>query len=468
MTQATHPPNQRPERSPDAALLFPSPVHRAGPELCAIPRDGLLLGRGARVFEAPFDDATLAVRHAEIRIEGAQIVVRDLDGGARTRVNGAALLGPHPLEEGDVLRIGETVLLFTTRPLARAAEPTRTGVSAELVGQTPSMEAVRKSVEAVAPHPRTVVVTGETGTGKEVVARLLHGLSGRAGPFVAVNCSGFTEGLLASELFGHLRGAFTGAVAEEQGLFRAARGGTLLLDEAGDLPLSQQASLLRVLETREVRPVGSARGVAVDVRVIAASNRELIGLVQQGVFRADLYARLAQWVIRLPPLRDRRADIPAIARALLVRLGEAGRALGPDLEEAVLVHPWPLNVRGLMNVLSVAAIASPPGGRLELGAEVKAALQDNLVEQPPTLVHVPSVVLDRSALEALLVRFGGRVAESARQAGISRPKLYRLLWAEGLDPAAFRRPGRASMDGPAPAEEEPEEPEQGAGDGRPR
>ena len=308
----------------------------------------------------------------------------------------------------------------------------------ELTGATPSIEAVRRSIEAVAPHPRTVVVTGETGTGKEIVARLLHRRSARAGPFVAVNCGGFTEGLLASELFGHVRGAFTGAVSEQQGLFRAARGGTLLLDEAGDIPLALQPTLLRVLETWEVRPVGSSRDVPVDVRVVAASNRELVGLVQQGLFRADLYARLAQWVIRLPPLRDHREDIPALCRALLARLDAAGRTLTPDLEEALLVHPWPLNVRGLSNVLSIALIATPAGESLELGPEVREALQDNHVERPSTPPDAPPVELDRAHLEELLRTFGGRVAELARHVGVSRPKLYRLLWAAGLDPGQFR------------------------------
>jgi DNA-binding NtrC family response regulator len=314
----------------------------------------------------------------------------------------------------------------------------RSAADPELTGATASIEAVRRSVAAVAPHPRTVVVIGETGTGKEIVARLLHRQSGRAGPFVAVNCGGFTEGLLASELFGHVRGAFTGAVAEQQGLFRAARGGTLLLDEASDIPLALQPTLLRVLETWAVRPVGSSRDVAVDVRVVAASNRELVGLVQQGLFRADLYARLAQWIVRLPPLRDRREDIPALCRALLASLGAEGRALTPELQAALVEHPWPLNVRGLSNVLSIAVIATLAGRPLALGPEVVGALEDNRVERSANPPDASPVELDRARLEELLRRFGGRVAEMARHVGVSRPKLYRLLWSAELDPASFR------------------------------
>jgi DNA-binding NtrC family response regulator len=428
-----------PADAPRRALLLPFPRPGNGPaQSRPIPREGLLLGRGAAVFAEPFDDPAMSPRHAEVHLHGAEAVVRDLGSFAVTRLNGVAVRDSHALVEGDVLRLGDTMLVYTSLERAPAPCEERFAAEPELTGATPSIEAVRRSVEAVAPHPRTVVVTGETGTGKEIVARLLHRRSGRAGPFVAVNCGGFTEGLLASELFGHVRGAFTGAVRDQQGLFRAARGGTLLLDEAGDIPLALQATLLRVLETWEVRPVGSPRDVAVDVRVIAASNRELVTLVQQGLFRADLYARLAQWIIRLPPLRDRREDIPALSRALLVRLDAAGRPLTPDLEEALLVHPWPLNVRGLLNVLSIAAIATPAGQPLALGPEVRAALQDNRFERSPLPPDAPPVELDRLSLEELLRRFGGRVAEVARHVGVSRPKLYRLLWSVDLDPARFR------------------------------
>jgi len=423
------------------ALLLPFPRGGTRPaQSRPVPRAGLVLGRGQEVFAEPFDDPAMAPQHAELRFQGAHAFVHDLGSGAGTRLNGANLGEARELREGDVLRLGDTALVFTSLDRIRGAGASPNSAEPELTGSTPSIEAVRRSVDAVAPHPRTVVLLGETGTGKEIVARQLHRRGGRAGPFVAVNCGGFSEGLLASELFGHVRGAFTGAVAEQQGLFRAARGGTLLLDEAGEISPALQPTLLRVLETWQVRPVGSTRDVPLDVRVIAASNRELVTLVQQGRFRADLYARLAQWVIRLPPLRDRREDIPALVTALLDRLGEAGRALAPDLAEALLLHPWPLNVRGLSNVLSIATIATPASRPLELGPEVMAAMEDNRIE-PEVLVRKPAPVeLDRPALEDLLRRFGGRVAEMARHVGVSRPKLYRLLWAAELDPAQFRDP----------------------------
>jgi DNA-binding NtrC family response regulator len=429
----------RPADAPPRALLLAFPHPGNGPaQSRPIPRQGILLGRGEVVFDEPFGDPAMAPRHAEVRLHGTQAVVHDLGSERGTRVNGAAVREPHGLVEGDVLRLGDTLFVYTSRERIAGAGAERIPIVPELTGSTPSIEAVRRSVDAVAPHPRTVVVTGETGTGKEIVAHLLHRRSGRKGPFLAVNCGGFTDGLLASELFGHVRGAFTGAIAEQEGLFRAAHGGTLFLDEAGDIPLALQPTLLRVLETWRVRPVGSPRDVPVDVRVVAASNRELVTLVRQGLFRADLYARLSQWIIRLPPLRDRREDIPALSRALLAQLDARGRSMTPDLEEALLVHPWPLNVRGLSNVLCIAAIATPVGQSLELGPEVRMALDDNRIDEAVLPPDAPPITLDPASLEQLLGQFGGRVAEMARHVGLSRPKLYRLLWSAGLDPASFR------------------------------
>jgi DNA-binding NtrC family response regulator len=393
------------------------------------------------VFDLPFEDPTMATNHADIERQGEDSLVRDLGSPGGVRLNGIAIRGAHRLAEGDVIRLGDTSMVYT----GSEADPGSRATSApddvvlNLAGSTESIAAVNRSIDAVARHQRTVVVSGETGTGKEIVSRLIHHRSGRTGPFVAVNCGGFTEGLLASELFGHVRGAFTGAVSEQQGLFRSARGGTLLLDEAGEIPLPLQPTLLRVLETWKVRPVGSAQDVPVDVRVIAASNRELATLVQKGLFRADLYARLAQWIIRIPPLKDHRPDIPELTRSLLARFGEAKRQMTPDLQEALLIHPWPLNVRGLANVLSIASIATPSGEPLGLGPEVLEALADNRLQVATVAPEAAQAVLDRAGLEDLLMRFNGRVAEAARHLGISRPKLYRMLWAIELDPAQFRK-----------------------------
>ena len=348
-----------------------------GTQRCRIPPVGLLLGRNTLVFDEPFDDSRMSARHAELRIDGGKVLVRDLGSETGTRLNGHVLGGERALEAGDVLRLGDTLLVYALSvPGSGIAEP-------ELVGTSAAMVAVRRSVDAVAARKHMVVITGETGTGKEVVARLLHQRSGRSGPFVAVNCGTFTEGLVASDLFGHVRGAFTGAVAEQQGLFRAARGGTLVLDEVAEIPLVLQANLLRVLEMSEVRPVGGTRDFATDVRVIATSNREMVDLVQAGRFRADLYSRLAQWTIRVPPLRERRDDIPALTSHLLARCDGLGRKVTPDLAEALLMHDWPLNVRGLLTVLSVAVVASPAEEPLALSLSLKETLCSIAFRSPP-------------------------------------------------------------------------------------
>jgi DNA-binding NtrC family response regulator len=402
-----------------------------GTQRRAIPRGGLLLGRDEVVFDDAFDDFRMAPRHAEVRIDAGRVLIRDLGSEVGTRLNGQLLVGERALEPGDVLRLGDTLLVYAPSSAGSAlAEP-------ELVGASATMAAVRRSVDAVASRKHIVVVTGETGTGKEVVARLVHQRSGRTGPFVAVNCGTFTEGLLASDLFGHVRGAFTGAVAEQQGLFRAARGGTLLLDEVAEIPLALQANLLRVLETQEVRPVGSTRDVATDVRVIVTSNRELIDLVQAGRFRSDLYSRLAQWTIRLPPLRDRREDIPALTNHLLARCDGFGRKLTPDLAEALLVHEWPLNVRGLLTVLSVAVVSAQADEPLSLGPEVRSALWTSRSLAANVEKSEPAV-LDKANLTQLMEHFQGKVAAAARHLGMTRPRLYRLLWAQDIKPARFR------------------------------
>ena len=423
--------------SGDAGLV-PTLVHafkdqgRGATERRRIPKEGLLLGFGAGVFGDPFDDPGMSVRHLQIRMEAGRPFARDLASAGGTRLNGEALFGERALDPGDVLRLGDTLFVYAPAAAVTLAERT-----SELVGDSASLVAIRRSIESVALHKHTVVLTGETGTGKEVVARVLHQRSGRTGPFVAVNCGAFAEGLLPSDLFGHVRGAFTGAVADQQGLFRAARGGTLLLDEVAEIPLALQANLLRVLEMREVRPVGSTRDFPVDVRVIATSNRELMTLVHERSFRSDLYSRLAQWTIRVLPLRQRREDIPALTRALLGRCEAAGRALTADLAEELLVHDWPLNVRGLFNVLSIAAICAPSGEPLSLGAEVRSALWTSRTLAPVPLEQ-EQLVVDKDGLEKLLERFHGGVAATARHLGITRPKLYRLLRVRGVEPAAFR------------------------------
>ncbi|MCU0682925.1 MAG: sigma-54 dependent transcriptional regulator [Polyangiaceae bacterium] len=241
------------------------------------------------------------------------------------------------------------------RPAAAA------GAEGELIGQSPPIVALRERVRKIAPTDATVLILGESGTGKELVARALHAQSRRrARPLVALNCAAIAEGLVESELFGHEKGAFTGATASYPGLLKAADGGTLFLDEIGELPPGAQARLLRVLQAGEVRPVGSTRTVRVDVRLLAATHRDLGAMVKAGAFRGDLYFRLRVLEIKLPPLRDRGGDVLTLARALLERaarrLGRAGLRLRAEAEAALVTHPWPGNVRELENAIERAAV----------------------------------------------------------------------------------------------------------------
>ncbi|MEQ1504595.1 MAG: sigma 54-interacting transcriptional regulator [Myxococcota bacterium] len=415
----------------------------------AIGVDGLVLGRDAVVFDEPLRDARLAGRHARLERLGSEVAIRDLGSPVGTVVNGERVADVQVLNVGDVIRLGEALFVYTlSAPADRPPDPS-------MIGGSAAVAAIRRSIDAVAPRRHAVVITGETGTGKEVVAKSIHDRSGRTGPFIAVNCSTFADALLASELFGHVRGAFTGAVSENAGLFRAARGGTLLLDEAADLPLPVQAALLRVLETQTVRPVGATRDVEIDVRVIATTNREITELVRCNRFRADLYARLAQWTIRTPTLASRRDDIPELIANLLPRVDGGGRRLSAELCEALLLHEWPLNVRGLLNVLSIAVVsADDDRGPLGLTPDVVEVLARTRSlrpdEPPPAQAQAPTVgpapevgwspprTLDRDELEALMVRFQGHVAAAARHVGMNRPKLYRMLDAYGLEPNGFR------------------------------
>ncbi|HVG63546.1 MAG TPA: sigma 54-interacting transcriptional regulator [Hyalangium sp.] len=421
-----------------------------------LPADGMLLGRFTLAAEDGRVDPRVSREHARITPGGGGWRLEELGARNRTRLNGEVMSGPALLQPGDVIRLGNTVLLFAVS----SAAPAPGDVDHELIGDGPAMRTVHQEIAAVAPRGNSVLIIGETGTGKEIVARALHRKSGRPGTLVALNCGGLSEGLIESELFGHARGAFTGAVSSRDGLFRAAEQGTLFLDEIGEMPLGLQVKLLRVLETRTVRPIGATHEVPVDVRLVAATHRDMEAAVREGRFRADLYARLAQWRLALPPLRERREDLPLLMRHLLGRLGEAGRLLDVALVEAMLLHPWPLNVRGLNNFLSMAVVGAAPEEALGLSPRLEQALASERslgqgTVSPPAPVHAPGLppapALDSAAdaappvrvpsaaeLESVLERFQGSVTHAARHLGCSRQQLYRWLDAHGLKLDRFR------------------------------
>jgi DNA-binding NtrC family response regulator len=275
-----------------------------------------------------------------------------------------------------------------------------------------------------------VLVLGETGTGKERVARTVHRLSGRSGPLVAVNCGALPATLIESELFGFKRGAFSGATEDRAGLVRASSGGTLFLDEIAELPDSAQAALLRVVQEREVVPIGSTAPVAVDLRVVAATHQDLAAACTAGRFRQDLHARLAGAVVRIPPLRSRLEDLGLLMATILTEL-DAARAprvtLGRNAARALFAHGWPYNVRELRLALELA-LSITDGDDLD---EIE-------LEEAPPADAAESVAAAREHLEAALRAEHGNVSAAARAAGYSRAHFHRLMKRWSLDPADFR------------------------------
>jgi len=306
------------------------------------------------------------------------------------------------------------------------------GSAPEMIARAPAMQAVLRVLEKVAPSEANVLVTGEHGTGKEVVARYIHAASNRAGrPLVTVNAGGVAEGVFESELFGHVRGAFTDAKADRAGAFEVADGGTLFLDEVGNMPMQQQAKLLRVLQTGEYTPVGSSKVKRADVRVIAATNAKLHEEVAQGRFREDLLYRLNTVEVQLPPLRERVDDIPHLAQLFFKRIVDGGRTkarrFSPDALEALVRHPWRGNVRELEHAVERAVL---------LASDEEIGPQDLFLgasAQGPALIE--RMTLDdaeRHLIQRALVRCGGNVSEAARELGVSRSALYRRLQHHGL------------------------------------
>jgi DNA-binding NtrC family response regulator len=306
-----------------------------------------------------------------------------------------------------------------------------------LVGDSPAMESLRKLISRVGPSDAAILITGETGTGKERVARALHLASGRKGRLVAVNCAAIPSTLLESELFGHERGAFSGATTRRLGRIEQAHGGTLFLDELGDMPQELQAKLLRVLETKEVERLGGGLPIPVNVRILAATHRDLSRAVQEGRFRQDLYFRLNVLPLHLPPLRERPEDLLPLARAFAAELAgpEVPLVLAPGAEEALRAWPWPGNVRELRNFIerlnllrgdgpltvtpeSLAGPTSPP-----------AAPQGLALGQKSYREHVDD--FERTLIKAALEE-GGSIAGAARLLQVDRGNLYRRIKALGL------------------------------------
>ncbi|MFH1465267.1 MAG: sigma-54 dependent transcriptional regulator [Pseudomonadota bacterium] len=304
----------------------------------------------------------------------------------------------------------------------------------ELVGESPAMRAMLDLLARVAPAPSSVLITGESGTGKELVARALHKQSGRDGAFVAINCAAVPAGLLESELFGHVKGAFTDARTARAGLFVQARGGTLFLDEVGDMPAELQPKLLRVLQERRVRPVGGDQEQAVDVRVVSATNRDLEEAVRSGRFREDLLYRLDVIRLELPPLRARGRDVLLLAQAFLSQqaeqMGKPVRGIAPEAARLLLDYDWPGNVRELQNCVERAVVLA----RLDhlTVDDLPPRVRQHVPLAPAPLAATPEQLMPLEALERRYVAhamkvLGDNKALVARTLGIDRRTLYRML-----------------------------------------
>ena len=304
-------------------------------------------------------------------------------------------------------------------------------------GKNRSFVDVLKLAETVAPTESTVLITGESGSGKEVLARYIHALSGRAkANFLSVNCGALPEGLLESELFGHVKGAFTGAVRDKIGLFEAANGGTLFLDEISEMSPATQVRLLRALQEREVIPVGSTEVRHIDVRIMAATNSDLNEEIRRGSFRSDVYYRLNVIALHLPPLRERKDDIPMLALRFLASLAdrEGEKTLGEDVLEALCAYDWPGNVRELENALERAAVVAPKS-RISV-ADLPEGVRDTDTK-PLVTDHLPSnpsmEVIERAYIQWVLTAEGGNKSKAAEVLGIDPSTLYRKLNRYGIE-----------------------------------
>jgi DNA-binding NtrC family response regulator len=380
-------------------------------------------------------DFTVSRYHLEVSVRPTGILVTDLGSTNGTYIGGVrierAIVPP-----GTLLSLGGTKIRFDDAVRRTIPGPVDGAphTLAGMIARSPAMLRLFADVERVAATPTSVLIVGESGTGKERVAEAIHARSARAGaPLVTIDCGALSSGLLASELFGHEKGAFTGADRTHKGAFERANGGTVFLDEIGELPAADQSALLGVLERRRFRRVGGTTEVELDTRVIAATNRDLRAEVNSGRFRHDLYHRLAVVVLRLAPLRDRRDDIPVLVEHFARELGAAGpieAVFGGDQLAAWLKHPWPGNVRELRNAVESTLVVGPQPLTGELPAEGASA--------PPAILpykdHRASVVreFEHGYLVRLLALAAGNVSQAARIAKMDRSHLIDLLPRHGL------------------------------------
>jgi len=399
-------------------------------------------------LELHVPDRTMSSRHAELRRVGTSWMIRDLGSTNGTLLDGQSV-DEAPLRDGQLIEVGATLLLFRqTHALAPLLDRRMSLADAGALSTlNPVLDLAMARVERIARSRLSVLVLGETGTGKEGIARTVHQLSKRTGPFVAVNAAAIPAALLEAQLFGHVKGAFSGALKDEVGFVRSAHEGSLFLDEIADLPAGSQAALLRVLQDGEVTPVGSTRSVRVDVRIVAATHRDLTGLMAEGAFRRDLYARLAGFTHTMPPLLQRREDLGFLIGVLLARhAGAAAPILRPEAARALFAYSFPLNVRELEQAMAAALVlaAGEPIALHHLPEAVQVASTATATERSaaPSAPPEPRSEEDERSYQALvhaLQETRGNVSETARRLGKARQQVQRWLRRFELEPESFRK-----------------------------
>jgi transcriptional regulator with PAS, ATPase and Fis domain len=416
--------------------------------------DEVVLGRGDRrnhvrtttdgvgLLRITVPDGWMSSNHVRIRREGGLWVASDDGSKNGTYVNGVRI-EQRALDDGDLIEAGNTIFLF--RAGVRRSYQEAPDMVVDDQRGLPGMQTLNPAfadnladLAKVAPSAAPVLITGETGTGKEVTARALHQLSGRSGAFVAVNCGALAPTLIESELFGYRKGAFSGATDDRPGLIRTAHGGTLFLDEIAELPEASQVKLLRVLQEKEVVPVGDVEPVPVDIRVVAATHQDVAARVEDGRFRRDLYGRLAGFQIALPPLRDRLDDLGILVAALLTRLlGDRAGAikLQRSAGRALFRYNWPLNVRELEQAL-IAATALADGDKISL-EQLPPPLRGAGGRTRHAAPDADEEAL-RDRLIALLKQHQGNVSAVARELGKARVQIRRWCKRFGIDVERYR------------------------------
>ncbi|AKF10975.1 sigma 54-interacting transcriptional regulator [Sandaracinus amylolyticus] len=399
----------------------------------AVAESGVLRVGAARDNDLVLSDPSVSRRHFQVTLRQHEVRVDDLGSTNGTFVQGVRILSAI-LAPGSLVQVGNTAIraIPIEQPVHIAlSEKTRFGA---LLGTSVEMRRVFALLERVSPSDATVLIQGETGTGKELVAEAIHAASPRADqPFVTFDCGSVAPSLVESELFGHVRGAFSGAVRDRLGVFEAAHGGTLFLDEIGELPLDLQPKLLRALESRQVQRVGENRWRSVDVRVVAATHRELAAEVNRGRFREDLYFRLAVVPVHLPPLRARGEDVPMLIAHFWQRLGR-GAQPPPEFVARLASRAWPGNVRELRNAVERAALL---GAVESLGAPKPIYPSSAPASSPfdPAILDLPLTeaqekmeeLFTRAYLERALTKSGGSVSGAARSIGTNRRYVQRLM-----------------------------------------